>query len=185
MLAALALVAFATPAWQTVVVALPFLVLGLLIRVWASGYLTKNAELCISGPYAHVRHPLYLANLVIALGLYILANNFFFTIATLPLVVCTYWYTLRGEEKFLREVFGTKYEAYQQQVPRLLPRLRPLRPAGNAAANHFSWQRVWFCNHFCRDVGSLLLVIAVLCAKLLVLNHFGYNYLVTYGMWPR
>ncbi|HCJ66451.1 MAG TPA: isoprenylcysteine carboxylmethyltransferase family protein, partial [Elusimicrobia bacterium] len=41
---------------------------GLLIRFWAAGYLRKSEELCISGPYAYVRHPLYLGSFLLGFG---------------------------------------------------------------------------------------------------------------------
>jgi len=38
--------------------------LGLGVRTWAAGYLDKNRNLTVSGPYACTRHPLYLGSLL-------------------------------------------------------------------------------------------------------------------------
>ena len=39
-------------------------VIGVVIRMWASGFIMKNKELATNGPYALVRHPLYVGKSV-------------------------------------------------------------------------------------------------------------------------
>ena len=46
---------------------------GEALRLWATGYLHKNDALTIAGPYAYLRHPLYLGTLLIAAGFLIMA----------------------------------------------------------------------------------------------------------------
>ena len=41
---------------------------GLWLRAYASGYVKKNRELTVTGPYAHTRNPLYLGSMLIAAG---------------------------------------------------------------------------------------------------------------------
>src|ERR1700727_3481911 len=41
---------------------------GLLLRSYASGYVKKNAELTVTGPYAYTRNPLYLGSMMMAFG---------------------------------------------------------------------------------------------------------------------
>ena len=41
---------------------------GTLVRLWASGYVMKNKELATTGPYAYVRHPLYVGNILLLIG---------------------------------------------------------------------------------------------------------------------
>ena len=41
---------------------------GLLLRACASGYVKKNAELTVTGPYAYTRNPLYLGSILMAFG---------------------------------------------------------------------------------------------------------------------
>src|ERR1035438_4671359 len=38
---------------------------GLWLRAYASGYVKKNRELTVTGPYAHTRNPLYLGSMLI------------------------------------------------------------------------------------------------------------------------
>ncbi len=41
---------------------------GLWLRAYASGYVKKNRELTVTGPYAHTRNPLYLGSMLMAAG---------------------------------------------------------------------------------------------------------------------
>ena len=41
---------------------------GLWLRGYAAGYVKKNRELTVTGPYAHTRNPLYLGSMLIAAG---------------------------------------------------------------------------------------------------------------------
>ena len=41
---------------------------GLWLRGYAAGYVKKNRELTLTGPYAHTRNPLYLGSMLIAAG---------------------------------------------------------------------------------------------------------------------
>ena len=41
---------------------------GLLLRAYASGYVKKNAELTVTGPYSYTRNTLYLGSMMMAFG---------------------------------------------------------------------------------------------------------------------
>jgi protein-S-isoprenylcysteine O-methyltransferase Ste14 len=56
-------------------IGIPIGVLGLLIRGWAAGHLAKNEQLAVSGPYAHIRNPLYAGTLVVAAGIVIACRD--------------------------------------------------------------------------------------------------------------
>ena len=47
---------------------LALVVPGLWLRGYAAGYVKKNRELTVTGPYAHTRNPLYLGSMLIAAG---------------------------------------------------------------------------------------------------------------------
>ena len=49
---------FARPTPLTLAVGGAVALIGVLIRGWASGHISKNERLATSGPYAHTRNPL-------------------------------------------------------------------------------------------------------------------------------
>ena len=59
----------ARPNWRTMAASLVLVLPGLWLRGYASGYVKKNAELTMTGLYAHTRNPLYLGSMLIAFGL--------------------------------------------------------------------------------------------------------------------
>lgn len=95
---------------------------GLLLRGYASGYVKKNAELTITGPYAHTRNPLYLGSILIAFGFALAARSLWIAAALAILFAAIYIPVIRSEEEYLRSAFP-EFDAYARKVPRLLPRL--------------------------------------------------------------
>ena len=95
---------------------------GLALRVYASGYVTKNTELTTTGPYAYTRNPLYLGSMLIAFGFAVAAHSWWIALALAVLFALIYLPTIRSEEEFLRGQFSD-YDDYVRRVPRLLPRL--------------------------------------------------------------
>ncbi|HUT86260.1 MAG TPA: methyltransferase, partial [Elusimicrobiales bacterium] len=68
-MATLVLLLIAKPfSWKLFIAGLVIISLGEAIRLWASGYLKKDKELAVTGPYRIVRHPLYVGSFLIALG---------------------------------------------------------------------------------------------------------------------
>lgn len=110
---------------------------GLALHVVSKGCLRQNRAVAVRGPYRWVRHPFYLANLLIDLGLCVAAAR--------PLLLAVYlvlWWRIYGasigrEEALLTSLFGDAYRRYAAQVPRLLPWRRPL-PL-DPRAEGFSW----------------------------------------------
>jgi len=180
-LGAIILLLFARPANMMLAVALPFLLAGLLLRLWASGYLVKDSHLCRSGPYAYVQHPLYISNILVGLGLYVFCNNPLFTLITALPLVWIYSHTVQGEEEYLHDVYDAEHDEYQKQVPRFLPRLSP---APSASPDQFSWRRVLLNNRLLRFLIPVILLLVLLEVKLLIMGHYGVDYPVTYGLWP-
>lgn len=97
---------------------------GLWLRGYASGYVKKNAEITMTGPYAHTRNPLYLGSMLIAFGFALAARSPWIALALAALFAAIYVPVIRGEEAFLRSKFPG-YDDYAARVPRLIPRLRP------------------------------------------------------------
>ncbi len=86
----------------------------------------RTQPLRTDGVLQYVRHPLYSGTILIALGLWCFSP----TIANLITALAWIIYILIGiqlEEKKLLKLYGEEYQSYKNQVPMLVPRLRPRR----------------------------------------------------------
>lgn len=182
LLAFLLAVAWATPRFPQVLWGLPLLVGGLVIRAWAAGYLAKNTELCVTGPYQYCRHPMYLGNLIILAGICISANNIYLSVTGVVLSVLIYVFSIRREEALLHHLFGEDYVEYCRCTPCLLPRLITC-PISQHQAHFFTWSLAMY-NGIGEQTAGVVLLFILFMLKAIVLPHFGYNYPVTYGLWP-
>jgi methanethiol S-methyltransferase len=93
----------------------------------------RPAALSVEGPYAHCRHPMYLAMLAAFwLGPVMTFGRLEFAIlSTLYLLI-----GLRLEERNLRQELGPDYDLYCANVPMLIPRISAWRPPeGDAGRN--------------------------------------------------
>lgn len=130
---------------QSNVWSLPFglliAVCGELIRLWAVSWAGSETRttgkvggtyLVINGPYAHVRNPLYVGNILIYFGLGIMSFALFPYLQIIALVffVFQYYEIIKEEEGFLREKFGNDFTEYYKNVPRIFPRLTPYKKEG-------------------------------------------------------
>ncbi len=117
---------------------------GTSLRTWATACLGADVMqdarmhgvgVVASGPYRHLRNPLYLGDCLNALALALLmpASGAVFTCV---LAVLFLMRLLLAEESFLTAKLGAPYLAYCARVPRLLPSLRP-RIATSKARPHW------------------------------------------------
>ena len=97
------------------------------------------AELIQDGFFAHTRNPLYLGNLLIAVGLVLIADSPAWFFVVLPLTVGMYCAMVLAEEAFLTDRFGQTYLDYCQHVRRFLPVWTGLR--SSLSGNGVDWQR--------------------------------------------
>lgn len=122
-LLAVVFIVFSKPTYKLLVLGSALSSAGILLRIWAAGYLRKGEVLTTSGPYALTRHPLYLGSLIIGIGFTIAANRFFLTVLFVLYFFLFYVPVIRQEEKELRAGFRQPFENYRRQVPFLFPRL--------------------------------------------------------------
>src|SRR5581483_667841 len=84
-------------------------------------------QLVTEGLFAHARNPLYVGNLLILAGLFIIHNHPAVYMLGGLYFVSAYIAIVAAEERFLSDKFGGAYDDYCRRVPRWLPDLRGLR----------------------------------------------------------
>jgi len=97
---------------------------GLWLRAYASGYVKKNRELTVTGPYAHTRNPLYLGSMLIAAGFAVALLSWPVALVLAIGFAVIYIPVIASEERFLRAAFPG-FDEYCRRVPRIIPRLTP------------------------------------------------------------
>lgn len=100
------------------------IILGLVIRMYASGFVLKNKELSTTGPYAFMRHPLYSGNILILLGLCIINGFLWSFIMALAFFWCYYPTAIEYEDRKLRSLFPETWDDWASKTPALLPKTR-------------------------------------------------------------
>ena len=81
----------------------------------------RRGALAMSGPYARVRHPQYIAFILIMLG-FLLQWPTLLTLIMFPVLVFMYARLARSEEREVAARFGETYARYAARVPAWLPR---------------------------------------------------------------
>jgi protein-S-isoprenylcysteine O-methyltransferase Ste14 len=80
----------------------------------------REHRLAVSGPYATVRHPQYVAFIAILFG-FLLQWPTVLTVAMFPLLVFMYVRLARSEEREARRTFGAAYDHYAAATPGWIP----------------------------------------------------------------
>lgn len=111
-----------TPEWLAR--GIPLTLAGLGLRAWAAGHLRKNERLAVSGPYGHVRNPLYIGSLAAALGLGICSGHPGLPVAVAAVFLLWFLPVVGEEESHLRNILPG-YRDYESRVRRFWPSLRP------------------------------------------------------------
>jgi protein-S-isoprenylcysteine O-methyltransferase Ste14 len=87
----------------------------------------RRNQLAVAGPYARIRHPQYVAFVLIMLG-FLLQWPTLLTLLMFPVLLVMYARLAVSEEADMRRRFGPDYDAYAARTPRFLPRLKASRP---------------------------------------------------------
>ncbi|CAA9197759.1 hypothetical protein FLACOL7796_01832 [Flavobacterium collinsii] len=121
---------------------------GCILRIITMGY-TPSAKLpdhkgistshhYVFGAYSIVRHPLYLANFIIWLGMIIITGDFWFIIAFGLLYFIYLERIMMAKEKQLKSKFGFKYSRWAENVPAILPNVWLYKKPHSA----FNWEKI-------------------------------------------
>ncbi len=114
-------------------IALGVCILGLLIRIKTVAHTPKHTsgrnttegqlaqQLNTNGMYSLVRHPLYLGNFFMWLGVAMLTENLWFIVAFALLYWLYYERIMYAEESFLISKFGNEYIEWARKTPAFIP----------------------------------------------------------------
>lgn len=91
-----------------------------------------------SGMYSIVRHPLYLGNFLMWLGVAMFPHDFYFACAICLAFAVYYERIMFAEEAFLRGKFGAAFELWAKETPAIFPAIWKWRPS----TLPFSWRNV-------------------------------------------
>ncbi|MBI5275743.1 MAG: isoprenylcysteine carboxylmethyltransferase family protein [Burkholderiales bacterium] len=98
-------------------------------KLWSGGVLVREGHRVVdSGPYAAVRHPIYMGAFVALIPFELIRTRPVDIVFAAGFVA---FFTAKAsiEEGFLREQLGEAYDEYRSRVPMLLPRMHGLRQA--------------------------------------------------------
>ncbi len=140
-----------------------FVLIGILVRLWASGHVKKDQTLTTTGPYGYVRHPLYVGNHLITLGFCVASGLWWSFVVWALIAIIFYPGTIAHEDEVLRRLFGQAWERWRAQTRALIPRLGPYRPG---ATGEWSLAQSW------HNGEPVIIAILVLCLAYLSINLF-------------
>ena len=110
---------------------LTIILAGMAVRflaVWSLGSrftvnlaISEEHRIKTNGMYRWIRHPSYLGSIISFIGFSLSLNNAISLVVIMLLVVPSFLYRIRIEERLLINEFGTEYQEYMRQTRRLIP----------------------------------------------------------------
>ena len=124
--------------------------IGEFLRLWGVSWAGSETRttgnvggtyLIISGPFAHLRNPLYLGNILMYTGIGIMSFALFPWLQVVGLIFFSLQYhiIINEEERYLKNTFGKQFENYVLNVRRFIPRLSSYK-VSKIEQPDFSWK---------------------------------------------
>ncbi|GGN02298.1 hypothetical protein GCM10010967_41180 [Dyadobacter beijingensis] len=116
-------------------------------------------QLVTEGIFRHCRNPLYVGNILMLLGVGVLANSLIYVGIVMPAFLFIYQAIVLAEENFLRNKFGAQFDAYCSRVSRWL-----INPAGiseTLSGMRFNYKR-WLLKEYNTLLVWLIGIVAIL-----------------------
>ena len=127
---------------------------GEILRLWSVHHIgvisrTRSGRLgplVMTGPFALVRNPLYIGNMLLWVGLALTAHLIWAAPIVALLLLAEYHLIVRWEEQLLQSRYGDMYLQYAGRVPRWWPALARADRDGRAATETttYSWRETLF-----------------------------------------
>ena len=150
------------------------------LRLWAVRHIgtvsrtrsTRMGPFITTGPYAFVRNPLYVGNLLLWTGVVITSSVYWMLPVTWVAFAAQYTFIVAWEERLMRAQYP-HYRAYQKRVPAWVPRLR-LREAPHVATpvvrRKYRWSEVLFSER-----GTLMALAVMMTVLFVGANRLGHR----------
>jgi Isoprenylcysteine carboxyl methyltransferase (ICMT) family len=144
-IAVVGLLPFTHPTPGSIAAFLPVVVAGLVLRTWARGVFEPQRELARTGPYAFIRHPLYVGSFLIGFGCAAMTRDARVVLAFVGAFLLMYVPRIRREEMSLRRRHGDAHARYVAGVGAVFPRAMRAAtdPDAGGPVTAFAWHRVF------------------------------------------
>ncbi len=167
----LVMVAIAHPSLLSIAGGLLIVLLGEFLRLWGvaiAGSETRTTGpvggtfLITRGPFAHLRNPLYLGNMIIYFGIGVMSNTPVLACIALLYFIVQYTLIVTIEEEYLQKTFKEEYLRYARAVRRFLPSVRGYRD-GSQEQPALDWKRGFISEkRTLQAIGCLTVLLLVL-----------------------
>jgi protein-S-isoprenylcysteine O-methyltransferase Ste14 len=162
-----------------IIIGLLITVFGQLIRGLTIGlaYIIRGGKegkpyaegLVTDGIFNHCRNLLYVGNILMLLGVGILANSLVYVVIVIPVFLFIYQAIVLAEENFLRGKFGPGFDEYCQKVNRWWPNLSGI--GTTFSRMEFNWRR-WILKEHTTQFIWLIGITLLLLFNYPELTHF-------------
>ena len=170
---------------QSLMIGGALMIVGELIRIYGVAYIggvsrtrsySTGQKIISGGPFAHVRNPLYVGNLLLSSGLIVVANVELqfahdFLLIFVVIFFAQYIPVVAWEENNLVTKFGESYETYRSQVPRWIPRIRPAQTQGVAEEINGDYKMAMKSEK--NTLGSAIILVAAIVWRSGFLSNIG------------
>lgn len=126
------------PKLELLYAGLVLIIIGEAIRMWASGHVKKNKILATDGPYAFVRHPLYVGNILVVSGFALASGLWWSPILMIALLLFYYPAAISYEDNKLHKYFGEQWENWSRNIHALIP---SFRNRAGSTSSHWSFKQ--------------------------------------------
>jgi len=158
---------------------------GQLIRSYTTGCVPEGTSgrntkeqratsLNTTGVYSLSRHPLYLGNLIVWIGIVLLFQSFWLTTIAILIFWVYYERIMYTEEAFLESRFGDEYVQWGDRTSTFLPRFRDWKPTDRP----FSWKRT-----IRKEYSGFFTIVSVFSGIVLIRDSIGAGALTVDPLW--